>query len=73
MSSLGWVADGIERAEAAGGVTLEVYRKPGFTGGQKSVRPYTSGGGCGYPIEVDPEEWEYEEERGRKGHRRHPR
>lgn len=30
---LGWSADGIERAEKAGGVTLEVYRRPGFTGG----------------------------------------
>lgn len=68
-SSLGWVADGIERAEAAGGVTLEVYRKPGFTGGQKAVRRFTSGGGSGFPIEVDPEPWEYEDDdryRGRK-------
>jgi hypothetical protein len=34
MSDLGWRADGIERARAAGGVELEVYRRPGFTGGR---------------------------------------
>lgn len=32
MSGLGWRADGIARAKAAGGVELEVYRRPGFTG-----------------------------------------
>jgi hypothetical protein len=58
---LGWIADGIERAEAAGGVTLEVYNRPGFTGGQRAVRPYTSGGGSGFEIS-DPEMWEYEDE-----------
>lgn len=37
---LGWTADGIERAEAAGGITLEVYQRPGFTGGRAvRVRP----------------------------------
>lgn len=62
MSDLGWKADGIERAEAAGGVTLEVYRRPGFTGGQKAVRRYTSGGGSsGIEVYSDPESWEYEE------------
>jgi hypothetical protein len=34
MADLGWRADGIERARAAGGVELEVYRRPGFTGGR---------------------------------------
>lgn len=30
MSDLGWRAEGIENAEAAGGITLELYRRPGF-------------------------------------------
>jgi hypothetical protein len=38
MSDLGWRADGIERARAAGGVELEVYRRPGFTGGRAVPR-----------------------------------
>lgn len=33
MSDVGWRADGIERARAAGGVELELYRRPGFVGG----------------------------------------
>lgn len=37
MSELGWRADGIARARAAGGIELERYRRPGFTGGA-SVR-----------------------------------
>jgi hypothetical protein len=30
VSDLGWRAEGIRRAKAAGGVELEVYRRPGF-------------------------------------------
>lgn len=30
MSDLGWRADGIARARAAGGIELERYRRPGF-------------------------------------------
>lgn len=72
--SLGWHADGIARAEAAGGITLEVYRKAGFTGGGIGVRPYTSGGGSlGIPIEPDPDYWEYEEDRSRSQRRRRSR
>lgn len=33
MSDLGWRADGIARAKAAGGIELETYRRPGFAGG----------------------------------------
>jgi hypothetical protein len=32
MSDLGWRADGIARALAAGGIQLETYRRPGFAG-----------------------------------------
>ena len=54
MSALGWVADGIARAEAAGGIRLERYIRPGFTGGPavRRVPQDETGGG---PIEVDPE------------------
>jgi hypothetical protein len=51
MADLGWRADGIERARAAGGVELEVYRRPGFTGG-KAVRRSTEGGaGAGFAFD----------------------
>jgi len=43
MSDLGWRADGIERARSAGGIELEVYRRPGFAGG-KAVRRASEGG-----------------------------
>lgn len=42
MSDLAWRAEGIERAIDAGGVVLEVYRRPGFTGGP-GVRRATDG------------------------------
>lgn len=55
MSDIGWRAEGIERAEAAGGVTLELYRRPGF------VRSYAvrriSGdlaSGSAFEIQADP-------------------
>jgi hypothetical protein len=62
MTDLGWRADGIERARAAGGIELELYRRPGFTGG-KAVRRSTEGGaGAGFAydngaeyIDDDPE------------------
>jgi hypothetical protein len=54
VSSLGWIADGIARAEAAGGVKLERYYRPGFTGGP-AVREVPEGNAGGGPIEVDPE------------------
>jgi hypothetical protein len=57
---LGWRADGIERALAAGGVMLELYTRPGFTGG-KAVRrvPDSAGPGAGFAVEADPEPEEY--------------
>lgn len=55
MSDLGWRADGIERALAAGGIELEVYRRPGFTGGRALRRVPQGASGCGVPIERDPE------------------
>jgi hypothetical protein len=33
VASLRWIADGIEDAKRAGGVELERYWRPGFTGG----------------------------------------
>jgi hypothetical protein len=53
---LGWRADGIERAEANGGVTLERYRRPGFTGGPavRALGPNLSGG-AGLSVDVDPD------------------
>ena len=63
MSDLGWRADGIARARAAGGIDLEVYRKPGFRS-ELGVRRATDGGGYATGFSVDvwpedpaPEEW----------------
>ena len=36
--SLRWRVEGIEMAERAGGIRLEVYRRPGFVEGGLSVR-----------------------------------
>lgn len=52
---MGWRADGISRALAAGGVPLETYRKPGFTGTKGVRRSDTYGGGFGFDIDLDPE------------------
>ena len=67
MTDLGWRADGIERAEAAGGVTLEKYRKVGFAAGYGVRRRPGDAHLSGFTID-DPEWWEYEEEdrRGRQ-------
>jgi hypothetical protein len=65
--SLAWVADGIERAERCGGVPLETYRKPGFTGGSIGVRRARGIYAEGFEIESDPEPWDDEDElRGRR-------
>lgn len=58
MSDLGWRADGITRAKAAGGIELETYRRPGFTGGVGVRRSEVSGNCEGYYIrdyEPDPD------------------
>lgn len=55
VSDVGWRAEGIRRARAAGGVDLELYRRPGFVG---SVEVRISGGDVhveGYGIDSDPE------------------
>lgn len=54
MSDLGWRADGIERARAAGGVELEVYRRPGFTGG-RAVRRVGADLQVSGSTELDPD------------------
>lgn len=54
MSDVGWRADGIERARALGGVELEVYRRPGFTGGL-AVRRSSSDLSVSGSVELDPE------------------
>ena len=58
MSDLGWRADGISRALAAGGVPLERYRRPGFTNQVAIRRSDTYGGGCGFEVYGDPEPWD---------------
>lgn len=55
---LGWHADGIERARAAGGVELELYRRPGFTGGLAVRRIPGSSYACGFDagyLDEEPE------------------
>lgn len=55
MSDVGWRADGIARARAAGGVDLDRYRRPGFVAGY-GVRVTSSdpSGGSGFDVEADP-------------------
>jgi hypothetical protein len=60
MSDLGWRADGIARARAAGGVELERYRVPGFTGGM-GVRRVTQDVNVQGYLELDPEPPEFYE------------
>lgn len=60
MNDLGWRADGIERAIAAGGVPLEIYRRPGFEAGRGVRRADGDGAGGGIPFDPDPypyEDW----------------
>lgn len=59
MSYLGWSADGIARARAAGGIELEKYRQPGFIA-RIGVRRASDGGYCqGFESSHDPgaDEW----------------
>jgi hypothetical protein len=55
MSDIGWRADGIARAKAAGGIELEVYRRPGFVSGIAVRRSDIGAGGEGVEIDSDPE------------------
>lgn len=55
MSDMGWRADGIARARAVGGVELERYRRPGFTGGMAVRVVAGTAGGEGFEIESDPD------------------
>jgi len=71
VSDLGWTADGIERAIAVGGVPLDLYRRPGFTGGMEVRRADLSGGG--YGVDYDPEPYDdegYEDRARARDHRR---
>lgn len=66
MASLRWVADGIEVAERAGGITLDRHRRPGFTG-RIVARPRAmapEGAGSELPNIVDPEPDDDEDLRG---------
>ena len=70
MSDLGWRADGIERALAAGGVELEVYRRPGFRS-ELGVRRVSSGGGAtGFAVELPWEDEPGLDDRARRRVRR---
>lgn len=53
MSDLGWRADGIDSARAAGGVELELYRRPGFLAGKAVRRSEVNYGGSGVPADLD--------------------
>ena len=66
MSDLGWRADGISRAIAAGGVPLEKYRRPGFSNPIGVRRSDTYGGGYGFEVWSDPEAWEMEEDHAKR-------
>lgn len=60
-ASLRWIADGIEVAERAGGITLELYRCPGFVGETRVRRRPGESGGCGVEIDADGNEKEEED------------
>lgn len=66
VSDLGWRADGIARAEAAGGVTLERYRRPGFHQGPGVRKRPGDGYAQGFETYTDPECWEMEDDRARR-------
>jgi hypothetical protein len=59
VSDISWRADGIAKAEAAGGVILEPYRRPGFTGGPaiRTLGPNLAGG-SGFEVWSDPDPWD---------------
>lgn len=62
MTALRWTAEGIEAAQAAGGVTLEPYHRPGFTGGPAIRRLSSSlAGGQGFELVADPDPYEDDE------------
>lgn len=61
MSDLGWRADGIARAKAAGGVELELYRRPGFTGTVGVRRVGAEASAQGFEVDCDPEPGEVED------------
>ena len=61
MSDLGWRADGISRALAAGGVPLERYHRPGFARQVGVRRSDTYGGGYGFDAGGDPDPWDTED------------
>lgn len=63
MSDIGWRADGIARAKAAGGIELEVYRKPGFLAGIGVRRSEASAHAQGWETAADPDPEEWEDQR----------
>lgn len=62
MSDLGWRAERIARAKAAGGVELETYRRPGFTGAVAGRRSEASASAEGFEVWTDPDPEEDDEE-----------
>jgi len=70
MSDLGWKADGIARARAAGGIELERYRRPGFRSEIAVRRSAESGGAWGIQIDApgdaDPSPVEFLRRKGRR-------
>lgn len=62
MSDLGWRAEGIAAAKAAGGIELEKYRRPGFTGSVGVRRSEASASAQGFEVWADPDPQEDDEE-----------
>lgn len=61
MAALRWVAEGIEIAGAAGGVTLDRRTRLGFVRDEVVVeRPRAALGVSGFPIDVDPDPYDDE-------------
>lgn len=59
MTGVGWRAEGIERARAAGGVDLDVYLRPGFSRVTavrvtRCERGYIGSGIQGFATDPDP-------------------
>lgn len=55
MSDLGWRAEGIERAEKVGGVTLERYTRPGYVSAVGVRRAERGSHAEGFDAGFDPE------------------
>lgn len=61
MAALRWVADGIETAEAAGGITLDRKQRLGFIRETEVIqRPRSDMSISGFDIATDPDPYDEE-------------